>query len=69
VRHASSRKGRAGPGSNPVHPPHHRWRRYIKDWVTAKIRWGLDQDSAEKAALQDVAAGCTNSTITVTVAS
>jgi hypothetical protein len=41
--------------------------RYIKDWVTAKIRWGLSQDSAEKSALEDVAAGCTNSTITVTV--
>jgi hypothetical protein len=41
--------------------------RYIKDWVTAKIRWGLSQDSSEKAALQDVASGCTNSTITVTV--
>jgi hypothetical protein len=43
--------------------------RYIKDWVTAKIRWGLSQDSAEKSALQQVAAGCTNSTITVTLAS
>ena len=41
--------------------------RYIKDWVTAKIRWGLDQDSAEKAALQDIAAGCANSSLTVTV--
>lgn len=43
--------------------------RYIKDWVTAKIRWGLSQDSNEKSALQSVASGCTNSTITVTVAS
>jgi hypothetical protein len=43
--------------------------RYIKDWVTAKVRWGLSQDSAEKSALQSVAAGCTNSTITVTLAS
>jgi hypothetical protein len=41
--------------------------RHIKDWVIAKIRWGLSQDSTEKAALQDVAAGCTNSSISVTV--
>ncbi len=43
--------------------------RYIKDWVIAKIRWGLSQDSAEKSALQDVAAGCTNSSLSVTVVS
>ena len=48
-------------------PPINRCR-YIKDWVTAKIRWGLSQDSAEKSALQSVAGGCTNSTITVTIA-
>jgi hypothetical protein len=41
--------------------------RYLKDWLIAKVRWGLSQDSTEKAALQDLAAGCTNSTITVTV--
>ena len=41
--------------------------RYIKDWVTAKIRWSLSQDTAEQSALQQIAAGCTNSTITVTV--
>ena len=41
--------------------------RYIKDWVTAKFRWGLSQDSAEKAALEDAAAGCTNSSISVTI--
>ena len=43
--------------------------RYVKDWVAVKIRWGLTQNSAEKTALQDIAAGCTNSTITVTVKS
>ena len=41
--------------------------RYLKDWLTAKVRWGLSQDSAEKAALEDVAAGCADSAITVTV--
>jgi hypothetical protein len=41
--------------------------RYIKDWVAAKIRWSLSQDSAEKSALQQIAGGCTDSTITVTV--
>ncbi|MCW2759758.1 MAG: endonuclease [Nocardioidaceae bacterium] len=43
--------------------------RYIKDWVTAKIRWGLTQDAAEKTALEQDAAGCADSTITVTVVS
>jgi hypothetical protein len=41
--------------------------RYIKDWVAAKIRWSLSQDSTEKSALQDLAGGCTDSAITVTV--
>ena len=41
--------------------------RYIKDWVAAKIRWSLSQDSAEKSALQDLAGGCADSAITVTV--
>jgi hypothetical protein len=41
--------------------------RYVKDWVVAKIRWGLEQDAAEKAALEDVAAGCANSSLSVTV--
>jgi hypothetical protein len=43
--------------------------RYVKDWVTAKVRWGLSQDSAEKAALEDVAASCAASSLTVTVVS
>ena len=43
--------------------------RYIKDWVTAKIRWGLSQDSAEQSALHDIAAGCADSSLTVTVVS
>ncbi len=43
--------------------------RYIKDWVADKIRWGLSQDSSERSALQGIASGCTNSTITVTVRS
>lgn len=40
--------------------------RYIKDWVASKIRWGLSQDSAERAALVREADGCTDSTLTVT---
>jgi hypothetical protein len=43
--------------------------RYVKDWVAAKIRWGLSQDSTEKAALEDVAAGCADSSLTVVVVS
>ncbi|QIG44306.1 HNH endonuclease [Nocardioides anomalus] len=41
--------------------------RYVKDWVVAKIRWGLEQDAAEKAALEDVAAGCADSSLSVSV--
>ena len=43
--------------------------RYIKDWVTAKIRWGLSQDAAEQGALRDIAAGCADSSLSVTVVS
>jgi len=41
--------------------------RYLKDWLTAKVRWGLSQDSSEKSAAEAAVAGCTNSTISVTV--
>ncbi len=43
--------------------------RYVKEWVATKLRWGLSADTAEIGALEDVAGGCTNSTITVTVVS
>jgi hypothetical protein len=40
--------------------------RYLREWVAVKLRWRLSIDSSEKSKLQSVAAGCTNSTITVT---
>jgi hypothetical protein len=40
--------------------------RYLREWVAVKLRWRLTIDTAEKSKLQSVAAGCTNSTITVT---
>ncbi len=40
--------------------------RYLREWVAVKIRWRLTVDSAEKSALSNRAASCTNSTITVT---
>jgi hypothetical protein len=40
--------------------------RYLREYVAVKIRWRLSVDSAEKTAMQSLAAGCTNSTITVT---
>jgi hypothetical protein len=40
--------------------------RYLREWVAVKLRWRLSVDSGEKTALQSLAAGCTNSTITVT---
>ena len=40
--------------------------RYLREYVAVKIRWRLSVNSAEKTAMQSLAAGCTNSTITVT---
>jgi uncharacterized protein DUF1524 len=40
--------------------------RYLREFVAVKIRWRLTVDSAEKSAIQSLASGCTNSTITVT---
>jgi hypothetical protein len=42
--------------------------RYVKEWVAVKHRWRLTVDADEKAALQSLAAGCSNTTITVTLA-
>jgi hypothetical protein len=40
--------------------------RYLREFVAVKIRWRLTVDSAEKSAIQSLASGCTNATITVT---
>lgn len=40
--------------------------RYLREFVAVKIRWRLSVNSTEKTAMQNLAAGCTNSTITVT---
>lgn len=40
--------------------------RYLREYVAVKIRWRLSVNSAEKTAMQNLAAGCTNATITVT---
>jgi hypothetical protein len=42
--------------------------RYVQEWVAVKKRWGLTVDSAEKSTLTSLANGCTNVTITVTLA-
>ena len=42
--------------------------RYLREWVAVKHRWRLTVDSAEKSALQSLSAGCSNDTITVTLA-
>ncbi|MCW2843634.1 MAG: hypothetical protein JWN22_1550 [Nocardioides sp.] len=42
--------------------------RYLREWVAVKHRWLLTVDSAEKTAMSSLASGCTNSTITVTLA-
>jgi hypothetical protein len=40
--------------------------RYLREFVAVKIRWRLSVDSAEKTAMSSLAAGCTDSTITIT---
>ena len=42
--------------------------RYLREWVAVKHRWRLTIDSAEKSAMTSLASGCTNSTISVTLA-
>jgi hypothetical protein len=42
--------------------------RYIGEWVAVKTRWRLSADQAEKDALTTIAAGCSNTTISVTYA-
>ena len=42
--------------------------RYLRECVAVKHRWRLTVDSAEKSAMKSLAATCTNSTITVTLA-
>jgi hypothetical protein len=42
--------------------------RYLREWVAVKHRWRLSVDSAEKSAMTSLADGCTDSTITVTLA-
>jgi hypothetical protein len=42
--------------------------RYLREYVAVKHRWRLTVDSAEKTAMHNLAATCTNSTITVTLA-
>lgn len=41
---------------------------YLTHWAVVKTRWGLTTDPAEKNALTDLSAGCTNEPITLTLA-
>jgi len=42
--------------------------RYVREWVAVKHRWDLTVDATERSTLVSLADGCTNSTITVTLA-
>jgi hypothetical protein len=42
--------------------------RYVREWVAVKHRWRLSVDGAERSALSSVASGCSDTTITVTLA-
>ena len=48
--------------------PDHEQCRYLREFVAVKHRWRLTVDSLEKSAMTSLASGCTNSTITVTLA-
>ena len=39
---------------------------YVADWVAVKVRWDLATDPGERAAIEDVLAGCPAEEITVT---
>ncbi|MET7795396.1 hypothetical protein [Streptomyces decoyicus] len=41
---------------------------YVADWVSAKLRWKLTVDRAEQTKLQQVAAGCPGTKVTLTPA-
>lgn len=45
-------------------PPHDRCR-YLREYVAVKVRWRLKVDRAEKRAMRSLAAGCSDTTITV----
>jgi hypothetical protein len=42
--------------------------RYLDDWVSVKTRWGLSVDPVELAALDELAAGCTDDNLDVSLA-
>ncbi len=42
--------------------------RYLREWVAVKLRWSLSVDTAERAALRSLRSGCSDVTITVTLA-
>lgn len=44
--------------------PTHNKCRYVQRWVAVKPRWKLTVDSTEKAALTNLANGCTNVALT-----
>jgi CRISPR/Cas system Type II protein with McrA/HNH and RuvC-like nuclease domain len=46
-------------------PPYFKCR-YLKEFVAVKLRWRLSVDAAERVAMIELAADCTNTTITVT---
>ncbi len=41
---------------------------YAGDWVSTKLRWDLTVDTAERAALRKLAAGCRSTTVAFTPA-
>lgn len=42
--------------------------RYLGEWVAVKIRWGLSVDPGERSALESLASGCSDVTISVVLA-
>lgn len=41
---------------------------YLADWTSTKLRWKLTADNKERAALEKLAAGCSNTVVKYEVA-
>ncbi|WP_079084245.1 GmrSD restriction endonuclease domain-containing protein [Streptomyces longwoodensis] len=66
---AASNRSKADQDPTTWMPPAEGYRcQYATDWIADKLRWSLNLDEAEKVALTDILARCSNVPITVTLA-
>ncbi|WP_031102252.1 MULTISPECIES: HNH endonuclease family protein [unclassified Streptomyces] len=66
---AASNRSKADQDPSTWLPPAVGYRcQYVTDWVATKMRWGLNVDTDEKAAINEVLDNCPNVPVTVTPA-